>query len=52
MILSTSEQEKLNKDLQKFRKQYPNLTSGDIQSFIMGWVFSRGKNKRKYLKKT
>jgi hypothetical protein len=50
MKLTNSQQKELYKDLQKFRKQYPGVTSGDIQTFILGWIAGTIKNKRTYLK--
>lgn len=29
--------EELSKALEKFRKQYPAITSADMQTFILGW---------------
>lgn len=31
------EDEDLQKALTDFRKQYPNITSADLQTFILGW---------------
>lgn len=28
----------LTEALQEFRKRYPNVTSADIQTFILGWT--------------
>ena len=49
MNLSKSEWDVLSKDIQNFRKQYPIITSGDVQSFIMGWVAHAEKNRRIFL---
>lgn len=30
---------KLSEALSSFRKRYPNVTTGDIQTFIIGWNY-------------
>lgn len=30
-------EQKINSDFESFKKQYPSLTSGDWQTFILGW---------------
>ena len=30
-------EEKLSKALQDFKTKYPSITSGDLQTFIIGW---------------
>ena len=30
-------EEKLSKALQDFKTKYPNITSADLQTFILGW---------------
>jgi len=30
--------QRLINSLNKFQQQYPNTTSGDIQTFVMGWM--------------
>lgn len=32
-----TKEEKLSKALQDFKTKYPNITSADLQTFIIGW---------------
>lgn len=33
-----SNEEKLSKALNEFRRRYPNVTSADLQTFVIGWT--------------
>jgi len=35
--MTTQSNKPLNEALEAFRTQYPTVTSGDLQAFVLGW---------------